>query len=352
MSFSEIEGESGKLTRNPSTFGWPNGKNSSKRSERVISLAVMDAWPSIDVIIPTLNCETNLRQCLQGVRSQLYAGRIEIIVVDGGSTDATLDVARNFGSRIYVNRGQYGTGATGARHYGERVGTSDLVWCIDSDNLILESHCAQFLATPFIEVSGIVFTVPLIETDPIASPFCNWLALDEIMEIGKIIRHSTRVSDYWVADDMTYGLSNACMIRRSVLMAVGGYDSDVRLLQRLRLNRLSKAAIVPRARFYHKQAAGVRDYRRKWLRRMMRFAALTDSDFGAQYKSAPPTTRESRIRRNIEFQRMKRGMIDAPINFARTGDSTWLAGLAYLPTVLSVVASHPFAAKRTIRRFL
>jgi glycosyltransferase involved in cell wall biosynthesis len=64
----------------------------------------------ISVIIPCFNCGPKLRATIESVLSQRQ-GLYEIIVVDGGSTDGTLDVVREFaGSLRYVSekdRGVY-----------------------------------------------------------------------------------------------------------------------------------------------------------------------------------------------------------------------------------------------------
>ncbi len=52
----------------------------------------------ISVIVPVLNEETSLPSCLEAVKSQEEP--FEIIVVDGGSTDATCDVAGKLGARV------------------------------------------------------------------------------------------------------------------------------------------------------------------------------------------------------------------------------------------------------------
>lgn len=53
--------------------------------------------PSVSVVIPTLNAARTLRMCLQALGKQGYeAGAFEVIVADGGSTDGTLDIAREF----------------------------------------------------------------------------------------------------------------------------------------------------------------------------------------------------------------------------------------------------------------
>jgi glycosyltransferase involved in cell wall biosynthesis len=53
--------------------------------------------PTVDVIVSTFNEERYLGRCLEYVLGQDYAAdRMRVLVIDGGSTDATLDVARRY----------------------------------------------------------------------------------------------------------------------------------------------------------------------------------------------------------------------------------------------------------------
>jgi rSAM/selenodomain-associated transferase 2 len=55
----------------------------------------------ISVIIPTLNAEPNLPACLSGLMEGVEAGLIrELIVSDGGSTDATGAIAQAWGAEV------------------------------------------------------------------------------------------------------------------------------------------------------------------------------------------------------------------------------------------------------------
>ncbi len=54
----------------------------------------------ISVIIPALNEEKFLSDCLESLINQDYEGEYEIIVVDNGSTDNTANIARNFGAKV------------------------------------------------------------------------------------------------------------------------------------------------------------------------------------------------------------------------------------------------------------
>jgi glycosyltransferase involved in cell wall biosynthesis len=54
----------------------------------------------VDVVLSTLNSENTLRQCLSAAQKVLPVNRF--IIVDGGSVDGTLEIAREFGCIIHV----------------------------------------------------------------------------------------------------------------------------------------------------------------------------------------------------------------------------------------------------------
>ena len=55
--------------------------------------------PTISVIIPTLNEGSNISRCLRSIGT---APEIEKIVVDGGSRDRTVEIARSLGAKVLV----------------------------------------------------------------------------------------------------------------------------------------------------------------------------------------------------------------------------------------------------------
>lgn len=59
----------------------------------------------ITFIIPTLNSAYFIERCLQSIREQNYPKeKIEILIVDGGSTDQTLEIAKRYFVRIIKNK--------------------------------------------------------------------------------------------------------------------------------------------------------------------------------------------------------------------------------------------------------
>jgi rSAM/selenodomain-associated transferase 2 len=60
-----------------------------------------DPAETLSVVIPTLNAQARLPGCLGALRAARAAGVVDqVIVADGGSTDATRDLAREFGAIV------------------------------------------------------------------------------------------------------------------------------------------------------------------------------------------------------------------------------------------------------------
>lgn len=59
----------------------------------------MEVQPVVSVVIPTLNSENTLLRCLNSVFVQTYKN-IEVILVDGGSRDKTLQIAEDLNVKI------------------------------------------------------------------------------------------------------------------------------------------------------------------------------------------------------------------------------------------------------------
>ena len=57
---------------------------------------------NLSVVIITHNEEANLARTLESVKPLVTDGRGEIIIVDSGSTDGTVEIAKNFGARVFV----------------------------------------------------------------------------------------------------------------------------------------------------------------------------------------------------------------------------------------------------------
>lgn len=63
---------------------------------------MVGARPTVTVVIPVLNEERHIERCLEALDAQSYPNVVEVLVVDGGSTDRTCDLVRHRGGRNRV----------------------------------------------------------------------------------------------------------------------------------------------------------------------------------------------------------------------------------------------------------
>jgi glycosyltransferase involved in cell wall biosynthesis len=91
--------------------------------------------PLVSVITPSLNQGRFIRACIESVRSQDYP-RIEHIVMDGGSTDETLDVLRSYGDRLLWRSGP-DSGQAEAVNAGCRLARGGILGWLNSDDAYL-----------------------------------------------------------------------------------------------------------------------------------------------------------------------------------------------------------------------
>ncbi|MEK7526489.1 MAG: glycosyltransferase family 2 protein [Patescibacteria group bacterium] len=111
-------------------------------------------WPKISIIVLTLNEEQYLTKCLQSVRRQKYPQKkIEIIVVDNGSTDDSVRIAKSFGAKVTVNKkgDVYGNWAI-ALHKA----TGDFTYMVDQDIELRGNKFFQKMLKPLIENKNIM----------------------------------------------------------------------------------------------------------------------------------------------------------------------------------------------------
>ncbi|MEM3886344.1 MAG: glycosyltransferase [Candidatus Methanomethylicia archaeon] len=108
--------------------------------------------PTVSFVIPTINNARVIKKCLSSIRSQQYPD-IEIIIVDGGSTDKTLLIAEKFADKILLVKGPLGM----ARNIGAKHAKGEILGIFDSDIYLphtnwLKRAIATLLSRPNIAI--------------------------------------------------------------------------------------------------------------------------------------------------------------------------------------------------------
>ncbi|MDY6792708.1 MAG: glycosyltransferase [Thermodesulfobacteriota bacterium] len=97
--------------------------------------------PTVSVIIPTYNRGWILKEAIDSVLSQHF-DNIELIVVDDGSTDNTMDILDAYARDIIVLR-QDNRGVSAARNAGISCASGQLIAFLDSDDLWLSGKVSS-----------------------------------------------------------------------------------------------------------------------------------------------------------------------------------------------------------------
>ncbi len=166
--------------------------------------------PVISIVIPTLNAEMTIGKCLDAALAQSLSG-VEIIVVDGGSTDRTVEIARERSCRVVVD--DAAPGPAHGRNRGVAETTGDIIFFVDAD-VVLSPDAAVRVMDDLVADPDAAGVNGLYEPEPAndpASPFDRYMAL----------RKFSNFSGFRTFTHIT----TACgAIRRSVFDDVGGFD--------------------------------------------------------------------------------------------------------------------------------
>lgn len=141
----------------------------------------MKKLPSISIVIPVYNSEKFLPLCLSSIEKQDYPkNKIEIIVIDGGSKDKTIEIARKFKvNKILFN--PLRTGEAG-KAVGAKTAKNKIIAFIDSDNILPSKGWLKKMVKPF-EDREIIGTEPLYYTyrveDGYITRYCALMGMND-----------------------------------------------------------------------------------------------------------------------------------------------------------------------------
>ncbi|HET7834030.1 MAG TPA: glycosyltransferase family 2 protein [Gallionella sp.] len=101
--------------------------------------------PLLTVITVVFNGAATLEQTICSVIEQTYAN-IEYIVIDGGSTDATLDIIRKYGDKIDYWVSEKDAGIYDAMNKGIALATGDYIGMLNSDDFFSNPEVLEKIA--------------------------------------------------------------------------------------------------------------------------------------------------------------------------------------------------------------
>jgi glycosyltransferase involved in cell wall biosynthesis len=100
--------------------------------------------PLVSIVVPAYNAERWIMGAIESCLVQTWAKK-EIVIVDDGSKDNTLGVARRYESKLVKVLTQENKGAAAARNRGLAVAQGDYIQWLDADDLLHPDKISQQL---------------------------------------------------------------------------------------------------------------------------------------------------------------------------------------------------------------
>ena len=175
-------------------------------------------YPFISVIVPVYNREKLIQNCIESLLSLEYPkDRIEIIIVDNGSSDRTAEIIKRY-ALIYVLEEKPGVSC--ARNKGVSISRGDFIAFIDSDCEVSKSwalEIAQGFSKPGI--SALMGFCPGINGNLLAT---------FIQRRHEDIFYLKTANGYTLRENIPNPLNpRNFAIRREVFDKIGGFDKEL-----------------------------------------------------------------------------------------------------------------------------
>ena len=90
--------------------------------------------PLVSIITPAFNSDKTIESTIKSVLSQSHP-RIEYIIVDGGSTDGTINIIKKYEDKINVWISEQDEGIYDAMNKGIKLASGDIVGFLNADDV-------------------------------------------------------------------------------------------------------------------------------------------------------------------------------------------------------------------------
>lgn len=201
--------------------------------------------PSVSVVMPVLNGAATIGDTLHALVSQSPVARdMEIIVVDNGSTDATLEIVARFPQVVCMREARRGPAA--ARNTGLRSARHEIILHCDADTLPTRRWVAELAA--LFNDSDLHLAAGKTLNFPPVTPAERYLATAQLYEAEFNINRPV----------LPFAASMNMAVRRESALAVGGWNEamitseDVEFSTRLLALYPSRIGYAPGAVLFHR----------------------------------------------------------------------------------------------------
>jgi len=238
----------------------------------------------VSYVLGILNAERTLEECLNGILSQEFSKKdYEIIIVDGGSKDKTLEIVRNYSKKypnihLFHNPYKLSEGKGMAKDQGIKKAKGEFIVLLDHDNIITDKNWLKKMLLPLRLDKKIMATQSFLyyqEKDSNFLKYINALGVEDSFAIPySIVAQATLHPEKFILVKNKYylpspkkklvlfGGANGAVFRKNVFEIIGGYTRDVNISASMTKKNL-QIAMVKGARLYHKSGSNFFNFLKK-----------------------------------------------------------------------------------------
>jgi glycosyltransferase involved in cell wall biosynthesis len=176
--------------------------------------------PRVSVIVPVFNSARTLVRAIESIRAQTFED-FEIVAVDDGSTDSSLEMLRACGAGIKILQ-QQNRGPSAARNLGIANSSSAYVAFLDADDWWMPQMLAQTVAALDRDSGCVLAYCDLQLADSLGAPFPTSL-------MAARPNHAPTLND--MLEALWPIMPSGVVIRRAALDGVGGYPEPLRAFE-------------------------------------------------------------------------------------------------------------------------
>lgn len=228
--------------------------------------------PSISVILPTYNADKDFEKCLKSINMQNYPkNKIEILVIDGGSKDKTLEIAKKYNTQIFFNPFR---DCDEGKSIGLKHAKGEIIALIDADNELYSPEWFIKMIQPLLDdenIFGVESPWLIRKEDPLINQYETLLQIAdplarcfhpqmEILDKGNYFIFRAKLGDTPVIG------ANGFLWRRNIIDSVGGYEQkfeEVNFIARVIQGGYLSYARVKDVGIYHYYCTSILSYIKK-----------------------------------------------------------------------------------------
>jgi len=178
--------------------------------------------PTVSVVVPCFNAEAFIQRALESALAQKEVSW-EVIAVDDGSEDGTLDVLRQFRGSVRVEECPH-RGASAARNRGTKLASGRFIQYLDADDVLLPGALAARISA--------------LEEETEAVAYSDWIRIKEDGD-GLVMSSETvtgRIEDAGSDPEIAtfagfWAPPAALLYRREIVERIGGWSDTLPIIQ-------------------------------------------------------------------------------------------------------------------------